>query len=221
VNTGRLPTRCVSMPRSSITQAENIGLGDALFLVRYLYNKIMTKKAKILWIDLEMTGLDANSDLILEVAAIATDWKFNELGVYEGVIKNEDMTLEERLAANSIFWDANPEVRRGLVEQNQYGKDLTEVEDDLLDFIDTYFDKDAPVLLGGNSIHMDRRFIVAQWPKLDARLHYRMLDVSAWKVVFEGKFKKKFAKPEEHRALGDIRGSIMELEYYLKKVKAS
>ena len=63
----------------------------------------MNKKAKILWVDLEMTGLDASSDLILEVAAIATDWDLNELGVYEGIVKNEDMTLQERLAANSIF----------------------------------------------------------------------------------------------------------------------
>lgn len=167
-----------------------------------------------------MTGLDAGSDLILEVAAIATDWEFNELAVYEGVIKNEDMTLQERLSANSIFWDANPEAREGLLKQNQHGKDLSEVERDLLKFIDDHFPKDEPVLLGGNSIHMDRRFIVAQWTQLDTRLHYRMLDVSAWKVVFEGKFRKRFAKPEEHRALGDIRGSIMELEYYLKKVKA-
>lgn len=179
----------------------------------------MTKKAKILWVDLEMTGLDASSDLILEVAAIATDWDMNELGVYEGIVKNEDMTLQERLAANSIFWDANPGVREGLMKQNQHGKDLTEVEDDLLAFIDTHFDKDIPVLLAGNSIHMDRRFIVAQWQRLDARLHYRMLDVSAWKVVFEGKYKKKFAKAQEHRALDDIRGSMMELQYYLKKVR--
>ena len=56
-------------------------------------------------------------------------------------------------------------------------------------------------------------------PMLSKRLHYRMLDVSAWKVVFEGKYGKKFAKPEDHRALEDIRGSIMELKYYLKKVK--
>ena len=105
------------------------------------------------------------------------------------------------------------------MKQNQHGKDLTEVEDDLLAFIDANFEKDVPVLLAGNSIHMDRRFIVAQWQRLDARLHYRMLDVSAWKVVFEGKYKKKFAKAEEHRALGDIRGSMMELQYYLGKVK--
>ena len=180
----------------------------------------MTKHAKILWVDLEMTGLDADNDLILEVAAIATDWNFKELATYEGIIKNEAMTLDERVATNSVFWDANPASKEGLLGQNDNGKDLVEVEDELLTFIDAHFDKDKPVLLGGNSIHMDRRFIVSQWPRLDARLHYRMLDVSAWKVVFEGKYKKRFTKPEEHRALGDIRGSIMELQYYLTKVKA-
>lgn len=180
----------------------------------------MTKHAKVLWLDLEMTGLDADNDLILEVAAIATDWEFKEIATYEGIVKNEDMTLSERLAANSVFWDANPDSRDGLLLQNANGKDLSKVEDDLLAFIEKHFDTDKPVLLGGNSIHMDRRFIVSQWPRVDAVLHYRMLDVSAWKVVFEGKFKKRFPKPEEHRALGDIRGSIMELEYYLKKVRA-
>jgi oligoribonuclease len=179
----------------------------------------MTKKAKIIWIDLEMTGLDAENDYIMEVAAIATDWEFKEIAIYEGIIKNEEMNLEERLQANSVFWDANPDSRNGLVSQNAKGKDLVEVEDDLLAFIDEHFEEDTPVLLAGNSIHMDRRFIVSHWPRLDAKLHYRMLDVSAWKVVFEGKYGKKFAKPQDHRAIGDIRGSIMELEYYLKKVR--
>lgn len=179
----------------------------------------MTKIAKLLWVDLEMTGLDAENDLILEVAAIATDWDFKEIATYEGIVKNEDMTLEERMAANSVFWEANPDSKAGLVAQNVHGKELAEVEEDLLAFINEHFDDETPVILAGNSIHMDRRFIVAQWPKLDARLHYRMLDVSAWKVVFEGKYKKKFPKPEEHRALGDIRGSIMELKYYLQKVR--
>ena len=75
------------------------------------------------------------------------------------------------------------------------------------------------MLLAGNSIHVDRRFIIAKWPKLDAKLHYRMLDVSAWKVVFEGITRKKFAKPDAHRALDDIRGSIAELQYYLAKLE--
>jgi len=179
----------------------------------------MSKHANILWLDLEMTGLDAGSDLILEVAAIATDWEFNEIASYEGIVKNEELTLGERLTANGAFWDANPAAKTGLVTQNERGKDLLEIEEELVAFLDTHFDTEKPVLLGGNSIHMDRRFIVANWQKLDMKLHYRMLDVSAWKVVFEGKYGKKFAKPEEHRALGDIRGSIMELKYYLGKVK--
>ena len=178
----------------------------------------MISHAKILWVDLEMTGLNPTDDRILEVAAIATDWDFNEIATYEGIIKNTDEVLQERLAANSVFWDSNPASREALLAQNGDGVGLEEVEDALLAFIDEHFAKDTPVLLGGNSIHMDRRFIVSQWPRLDARLHYRMLDVSAWKVVFEGKYKKKFAKPEEHRALGDIRGSIMELKYYLSKL---
>lgn len=181
----------------------------------------MTKKAKILWLDLEMTGLNARHDLILEVAAIATDWDFNEIATFEGVIRNDEMTLGEKLAANSVFWDANPTSRDGLLAQNASGKDVKEVEDDIVVFLDEHFSDEKPILLAGNSIHMDRRFIEHHWPALDKRLHYRMLDVSAWKVVFEGKFKKKFAKPEEHRALGDIRGSIMELKYYLGKVRSS
>ncbi len=180
----------------------------------------MSKQAKILWMDLEMTGLDANNDLILEVAVIATDWDFHEIATYQGIVKNEDMSLSERLAANSVFWDANPESKEGLLAQNSNGKDLVDVEDELLAFIDKHYKEGEPVLLGGNSIHMDRRFIVSQWSRLDARLHYRMLDVSAWKVVFEGKYGKKFAKPDKHRALDDIRGSIMELQYYLTKVHA-
>lgn len=175
---------------------------------------------RILWVDLEMTGLQANDDLILEVAAIVTDWNFKEIATYEGIVKNEDLVLSERLSLNAIFWDANPSSRDGLMAQNQHGKPLAMVEEELVAFITEHFEADKPVLLAGNSIHMDRRFITAQWPLLDARLHYRMLDVSAWKVVFEGKFKKKFVKPEEHRALGDIRGSIVELQYYLSKVKA-
>ena len=184
----------------------------------------MTKPAfkpkHILWVDLEMTGLDPKNDVILEVAAIATDWDFAELGTFEGVVGHDQSTLETKLSANAVFWDANPAARDGLLTQNAHGQSLEVIEQALLAFIDELFPDDTPVLLAGNSIHMDRQFIDAYWPQLAARLHYRMLDVSAWKVVFEGKFKKKFAKPEAHRALEDIRGSIDELKYYLKKVKA-
>lgn len=179
--------------------------------------KLANKSIKhILWVDLEMTGLDANKDVILEVAAIVTDWNFAEIATYEAVIHRSDKVLKHMNP-----WCVAQHGASGLTERSrQSAINQKQAETQLLAFIDKHFEKNTPVLLAGNSIHIDRRFIVAQWPRLDARLHYRMLDVSAWKVVFEGKFKKKFAKPEEHRALGDIRGSIEELKYYLAKIKA-
>lgn len=167
-----------------------------------------------------MTGLDPEKDRILEVAAIATDWEFNELATYEGVVKVSPLLMKRRMKVGKDFWDANPTARDGLIAQNAHGKSGKVIESELLAFIAEHFDPEARVLLGGNSIHQDRRFIHREWKRLDARLHYRMLDVSAWKVVFEGKYKKRFMKPEEHRALEDIRGSIMELKYYLGKIKA-
>jgi oligoribonuclease len=177
---------------------------------------------KILWVDLEMTGLDPIEDRILEVAAIVTDWDFNELDVYEGAVKVPTTFMKKRMieGPSKDFWLKFPDSYNGLIQQNkERGRPSKVVEDELLGLIEKNFDKDVPVLLGGNSIHMDRRFIINEWKQFDARLNYRMLDVSAFKVVFEGKYKKKFSKPENHRALDDIRGSIMELKYYLGKVK--
>lgn len=177
------------------------------------------RQDRILWVDLEMTGLSPKDDLILEIAAIVTDWNFKEIATYQGIIKNKQSILKKRLAKNASFWDINPESRDGLLIQNKDGKSLSQIEKELLEFVGDNFKGNAPLLLAGNSIHMDRRFIIENWPKFDAKLHYRMLDVSAWKVVFEGKYKAKFAKSDAHRALDDIRGSIMELQYYLAKLK--
>lgn len=181
----------------------------------------MTKQAfkpkRILWVDLEMTGLDPIDDRILEVGAIVTDWDMKEIATYEAVKKVGPALMKKRMIGE--FWDEFSDVRQALMEQNADGKSGRTVENELLAFIDEHIGPDDTVLLAGNSIHQDRRFIINEWPRLDARLHYRMLDVSAWKVVFEGKFKRKFAKPEAHRAIEDIRGSIEELQYYLKKIK--
>lgn len=174
--------------------------------------------ADLLWLDLEMTGLDYNRDLILEVAIIATDWDFNEIDSYKGIIKHNRAELETRLNTNKLFWDENLATKKDLTKQNAIGKDLKSVERDITRFIKNNFRSQQPVLLAGNSVHIDRQFIKVNWPSFDKLLHYRMLDVSAWKVVFEGKFSKKFAKPDAHRAFEDIHGSIMELKYYLSKV---
>jgi len=176
------------------------------------------KPERIVWMDLEMTGLDPVHDRILEVAAIVTDWDFKEIATYEAVKKVGPALMKRRM--NIPFWDSYADVRAALIAQNESGKNGRTVETELLAFIDEYAGAGDRALLAGNSIHQDRRFIANEWPRLDARLHYRMLDASAWKVVFEGKYHKKFAKPENHRALDDIRGSIEELKYYLKKVKA-
>ena len=182
-----------------------------------LYFMIMTKRAKLLWMDLEMTGLDPKEDRILEVAVIATDWDFNEIASYEAVKKVGPNLVKTRMVGE--FWEKFPAVREALMAQNLDGKNGRTVENELLEFIDEHFAAADRILLAGNSIHQDRKFIENEWRRLDARLHYRMLDVSAWKVVFDGKFKKRFAKPEAHRAMEDIRGSMEELQYYLKRVK--
>ena len=181
----------------------------------------MTKTAKLLWIDLEMTGLDPIEDRILEVGAIITDWDFKELATYEAAKKVGPSLVAKRMKQAPEFWDKFPDVRDALVAQNNSdkAKNGRTVENELLAFIDEHFAADERIILAGNSIHQDRKFIENEWGRLNARLHYRMLDVSAWKVVFDGKYNKRFAKPEEHRAIDDIRGSIMELKYYLGKVR--
>ena len=177
----------------------------------------MSKKATLLWMDLEMTGLDPVEDRILEVAAIATDWDMHEIATYEAVVKVDAELMQTRMVGE--FWDKYSTVREALVQQNQTGKPVAVVEHELLGFVAEHFTDDKPVILAGNSIHQDRKFLDTEWPHLAAKLHYRMLDVTAWKVVMEGKYKKKFAKPEQHRALEDIRGSIMELQYYMGKIR--
>lgn len=178
--------------------------------------------SKLLWVDLEMTGLDPKEDRILEVAAIATDWKLDEIDTYEAAVKVSPQRMNKRMfkGENLAFWETVPHVREALITQSKKsGLKASVVEEELLGFIGEHFDDDYRVILAGNSIHQDRRFIVNEWPRLDKRLHYRMLDVSAWKVVMEGKYRRKFAKPEVHRALEDIRGSIEEIKYYLAKAK--
>lgn len=160
-----------------------------------------------------MTGLDPEKDRILEIAAIATGWDLKPLASYEGVVKVDDKIIKSRMVGE--FWEKNQESYNSLVAQNQSGKPLKNIEAELLAFLDQNFKKDYVIILAGNSIHQDRKFINRELPEVAKRLHYRMLDVSAWKVYFEGALNKKFQKPEAHRALSDITGSIAELQYYL------
>ena len=173
------------------------------------------KKAKLLWIDLEMTGLSPEKDRIIEAAAIATDFDLNEIATFEAVVKVPEELMKERMVGE--FWEKNAESRDALMAQNASGKDGEAVEKELLKFVKKHFGDE--VYLAGNSIHQDRKFIDKEWPKLSAKLHYRMLDVSAWKVYFENALGKNFTKRDMHRALDDINGSIEELKWYTTFLK--
>lgn len=172
---------------------------------------------KILWLDLEMTGLDETNNRIVEVAAIITDWDFNELAVFESGIHHDSDLLKRLFKANP--WTASfGENTKALLELSSKSPAQNKVEAELLALVEAHFKADQPALLAGNSIHTDRRFIKKWFPNLEARLHYRMLDVSAWKVVMQGRYDQEFTKKEAHRALDDIRESIAELKFYLQKL---
>ncbi|HSE29056.1 MAG TPA: oligoribonuclease [Candidatus Saccharimonadales bacterium] len=171
--------------------------------------------SKILWIDLEMTGLNPNVDRIVEVGALITDWDFNVLATYESGVKHDKELLQRLFKVNP--WAADhAESTSQLLRLSAKSPSSDKVQGELIAFVNDHFNNE-PVLLAGNSIHQDRRFIRKYWPELEARLHYRMLDVSAFKVVMMGKYNIKFEKTETHRALDDIKESIEELRSYLKK----
>lgn len=181
---------------------------------------------KLLWMDLEMTGLNPEADRILEVGLIVTDFEFNELETYEAVVFQEQSELDrlkksdwyeyvdgKRRKVGSVYDMAK---KSGLLDKITTGKPESEVEKDVAKIISKNFDGLA--ILAGNSIHQDRRFIRSWWPKVEALLHYRMMDITSFKILMQGKFGQEFRKPDEHRALEDIRGSIQELGYYLRKL---
>lgn len=171
-----------------------------------------------MWLDMEMTGLEPDVDRVLEVAAIATDWNFTEIANIQSGVWQDTEEITPLLEANP-FYVRFPNNKKALLELTANSPLESEVETKLVEFVTANCDITRPVLLAGNSIHQDRRFIRHYYPRLDALLHYRMLDVSAWKVVFEGKFGKRYVKKDIHRALDDVRESISELNFYLENLK--
>jgi oligoribonuclease len=165
---------------------------------------------KLLWVDLEMTGLDPAEDVILEVSAVITDFNFLKLADYEAVIQQSDDTL-----AKMNDWSAQQHAASGLTERvRRQGRPEPEVERELVALIGKHFGFE-PAILAGNSIHFDRMFIRRWWPKVEPLLHYRMLDVSSFKILMQGKYAVNFEKKDVHRATADIEASIAELKYYL------
>ena len=169
---------------------------------------------KYLWLDMEMSGLDPEQCRILEVAVIITDTKFQALGSYQAVIHQDEQTL-----AAMDAWNTKHHGESGLTEKVRHSKVSEQAaEAAVIALVDKHFAKDERVLLSGNTIGQDRKFISKYWPKLEERLHYRMLDVSSFKEVFRRQYGVDYKKKQAHRALDDIHESIAELQHYLSYV---
>ncbi len=164
---------------------------------------------KFLWLDLEMSGLDVESCRILECAAIVTNEDWKEFGTFEIIVKQPDSVLEAM-----DEWCTTTHGKSGLTEAVKKGTLEPEAELGFLRFIDEHFADDEQVVIAGNSIGQDRKFLDKYWPKAASRLHYRMLDVSSWKLVFNACYNEVVEKKGTHRALDDIRESIGELKHY-------
>ncbi|HLQ26438.1 MAG TPA: oligoribonuclease [Acidiferrobacterales bacterium] len=167
----------------------------------------------LVWIDLEMTGLDPNTDHILEIATIITDSELNI--VAQGPVLAIHQP-DEVLAAMDD-WNRRTHSASGLVERVKASTLSTaDVERQTLEFIRPFVPKNKSPLCG-NSICQDRRFLSRLMPQLENWVHYRNLDVSTlkelvrrWKPEIDDGFEKK----NTHKALDDILESIAELKYY-------
>lgn len=169
---------------------------------------------KLIWVDLEMTGLDCEKDVILEVAAEITDFNFKTLATYEAIVQQPADVVLDRMQKN-IWWKDYPANRDEFIQKTATGKPSQQVEQELSALVQEHFGAE-PAILAGNSIYNDRNFIRQWWPQLDLKLHYRMLDVSSLKVFMQGRYGVEFEKKEVHRAFDDIQASIAELQYYLE-----
>ncbi|MEZ4704567.1 MAG: oligoribonuclease [Bdellovibrionota bacterium] len=172
----------------------------------------MSTESYFFWIDLEMTGLDPVSDHILEVAVIITNQDFQTKDQFHAIVYQPQEILDQMNE-----WCVDTHTKSGLVDAIPNGQALQEVEQNLIEFCKPYFPKNN-IILCGNSVHQDRKFIDVHMLEFAKRLHYRIIDISAFKEIFAVKYGKKFEKKEAHRAIDDIEESIAELNYYLSFV---
>ena len=167
----------------------------------------------LVWVDMEMTGLEPDSDRIIEVAVVVTDMHLNILG--EGpvfAIHQSDETLDKMDA-----WNKGTHGRSGLIERVK-ASTVTEAEAEtaLIAWLKDYVPAGTSPMCG-NTICQDRRFMVRGMPKLEAFFHYRNLDVSTLKELckrWKPEIVSGFKKHQKHTALADIIESIEELRYY-------
>jgi oligoribonuclease len=167
----------------------------------------------LIWIDLEMTGLDTVNDTIIEIATIVTDKNLNELA------QGPELAIAQTRATMAAMdeWNARHHGGSGLTER-VLQSDVTAVmaERQTIEFLSKWVTAGASPMCG-NSICQDRRFMAREMPELERYFHYRNLDVSTLKILAQQwapTVAAGFSKESDHRAMSDIRDSIAELVWY-------
>lgn len=180
----------------------------------------MSLELPLVWVDLEMTGLDPNQNVIVEIAAIVTD------GALETIIEGPDLVLgaSERDLAAMEDVVVQMHADSGLTEAIRASSlTVPDAEAQILEFVRQHVPEERTAPVAGNSIGTDRVFLRAFMPTLDAHLHYRSVDVSSIKELVRRWYPPEVldgapVKGGAHRALADIRESIEELRYYREQV---
>jgi len=169
--------------------------------------------SNLIWIDLEMTGLDTTADQIIEIATIVTDAHLNELA--EGPVIAIRQT--QQIMDGMDEWNTRQHGKSGLTSRVLDGQhSAQDAEEATIRFLQKFVNDGASPMCG-NSICQDRRFLARQMPALEAYFHYRNLDVSTLKILanrWAPEVARGFDKESSHRALSDIRDSIAEIAYY-------
>jgi len=173
-------------------------------------------KDNLVWMDLEMTGLDPETDTILEIATIVTDKNLNVLDEGPSIAIHHD----KQVLDNMNEWCKKQHAASGLSDRVLASRvSLIQAEAETLAFIRQYT-TERTVPLCGNSIHQDRRFLARYMPRMEAYLHYRIVDVSTIKELVRRWYPdiKPPAKKGMHLAMDDVRESITELRYYRERL---
>ena len=184
----------------------------------YPYPYMSNDAPNLVWIDCEMTGLDLNRDVLVEIAVLVTDSQLNVLG--EGVDLVIRATDEQLAGMNDFVRQMHTD--SGLITEIPGGVELEDAQAQILAYLEKYAPGAGKSPLAGNSVSVDRGFINRDLPELAAYLHYRTIDVSTIKELARRWYPKSyFSAPKKtgnHRALGDIRDSIDELDYYRSQI---
>lgn len=171
------------------------------------------RQTNLIWIDLEMTGLDTMKDTIIEIATIVTDRFLNELAEGPVVAIHQPRSVLDAMDE----WNTEQHGKSGLTERVLASEaTLADAEQQTIEFLSAWVEAGASPMCG-NSICQDRRFMARHMPDLERFFHYRNLDVSTLKILMQRwrpELEAGFTKAGTHLALDDIRESISEMRYY-------